>query len=51
MDEERALAAMRGIMASTKRVPSKDFMASLDKVKPEDLPEADRSESISQAYF
>jgi hypothetical protein len=44
MDDERQMTAMRGAaMAARKTVPSKEFVASLEKVDPKDLKEADRS--------
>jgi hypothetical protein len=45
MDEERRIAAARGALAAAKRVPSKQFVASLEKLEPKDLKEADRSKS------
>jgi hypothetical protein len=42
-DEERAMAAMRGAMAAGKKVPSKEAIASLEKVSISDLKEADRT--------
>ena len=49
LDDERSMAAMRGALASGKRVPSKDALASLEIVKLEDLEENGRSEF--QAIF
>lgn len=43
MDDERRMAAARGALAAAKRVPSKEFVASLEKLDPKDLKEADRS--------
>lgn len=42
-EDERALASMRGGIASGKRVPSKEAMASIEKVEIKDLDEKDRS--------
>ena len=42
-DDDRALAALRGAIAGSKKVPSKSAIASLEVVKPEDLKEADKS--------
>ena len=41
-EDERVLASMRGGIASGKRVPSKDAMASIEKVEIKDLDEKDR---------
>ena len=47
MDDERRMAAARGAaMAARKSVPSKEFIASLEKLDPLDLKEADRSKLI-----
>ncbi|KAH6675505.1 hypothetical protein B0J14DRAFT_691464 [Halenospora varia] len=43
MDEERAMAAMRGAIASSKKVPSREAIAALEVVKVEDLKEADKT--------
>ncbi len=43
LGEERSLAAMRGAIASGKRVPSKEAIASLEEVKLGDLTGNDRS--------
>ena len=48
-EDERSIAAMRGALASGKRVPSKEAIASLEVVKLEDLEENGHSEcSLSQ---
>ncbi len=44
LDDERSMAAMRGALASGKRVPSKEALASLEIVKLEELEENGRSE-------
>lgn len=41
LDEARSLAALRRVLG--KRVPSKEFMGSLEVVNAEELPEEDRS--------
>ena len=46
MDDERRMAAARGALAAGKKVPSKEFVASLEKLNPKDLKEADRSEFL-----
>ncbi|KAE9381741.1 hypothetical protein N431DRAFT_440567 [Stipitochalara longipes BDJ] len=43
LDDERSMAAMRGALASGKRVPSKEALASLEIVKLEDLEENGRT--------
>jgi hypothetical protein len=43
MDEERHMAAVRGAIAAGKKIPSKEFIASLENVDPKDIKEADRS--------
>ena len=41
--DDRAMAALRGMIASSKKVPSKAAIAALEVVKPEDLKDADKS--------
>lgn len=43
-DDDRSIAAIRGMVAGGKRVISKEALASLESVKVKDLKEADRSE-------
>ncbi|KAF4635486.1 hypothetical protein G7Y89_g2612 [Cudoniella acicularis] len=43
MDEERAMAAMRGALAASKKVPSREAIAALEVIKVEDLKPADRT--------
>ena len=50
-DRERFLATARGRVATGKRVPSKEALASLEKVKPEDLTGNDRSKSELFPWF
>ena len=42
MDEERSMAAMRAQIAAAKKVPSKEAIASMEKVDPKKLKDADR---------
>lgn len=42
MDEERMLAAMRGQLATGKKVPSKEAIASLEKLIIKELDESDK---------
>jgi hypothetical protein len=42
MDDERSMAAMRAQIAAAKKVPSKEAIASLEKVDPKELKVADR---------
>lgn len=44
-DDERSVAAMRGALANSKKLPTKEALASLEKVKVEDLPERDKCKS------
>ena len=44
-DDERSLAAMRGAMASGKKIPTREAIAALEIVKVDDLP--DKSKLIS----
>jgi hypothetical protein len=41
-DDERALAAMRGALAAGKKIPSKEALASLEKLAIKDLKEGDK---------
>jgi hypothetical protein len=43
-DEERALAALRGSIAAAKKIPSKEALASLERVDLKDLKDADKGE-------
>ena len=43
MDEERRMAAARASLAGGKKVPSREFVASLEKLDPKEMKEADRS--------
>lgn len=45
-DEERALAAMRGALAVGKKVAARDFLANLEIVPIDQIPESERSCSI-----
>ena len=47
MDDERRMAAARGALAARKSVPSKEFVASLERLDPKDLKEADRSKFLN----
>ena len=46
MDEERHMAAVRGAIAAGKKIPSKEFIASLERVDPKDIKEGDRSKCL-----
>jgi hypothetical protein len=50
-DEERVMAAMRGAIAAGKKIPSKEALASLEKVDLKDLKDADKSRWFSFASF
>lgn len=41
-DEDRAMAAIRGAMAAAKKIPSKEAIASLERVDMKDLKDADK---------
>lgn len=46
MDEERRMAAARASLAGGKKVPSREFVASLEKLDPKEMKEADRSKFL-----
>ena len=48
MDDERRMAAARASLAGGKKVPSKEFVASLEKLNPKDIKEADRSKFLQR---
>ena len=41
-DDDRSVAAMRGALANSKKLPTKEALASLEKVKLEDLADSDK---------
>jgi hypothetical protein len=43
-DEERAMAAIRGSIAAAKKVPSKEALASLEKIDLKDLKDSEKGE-------
>jgi hypothetical protein len=46
MDDERRMAAARASLAGGKKVPSREFVASLEKLDPKEMKEADRSKFL-----